>query len=199
MSPDWGHMIEALFPRVRRSVLALLLGQPDRQFHLREIIRAVNGGKGAVERELKSLAKAGIITREERGGLALFRADRSCPTFPELHMLMIKTEGIADVIRHALEPVEGISLAFIFGSIAQGTEDSKSDVDLLIVGSAPYSDIASAVQPAQKVLGREISPMVYSEDEFRQRISEGHRFLAEVLQKPRIFLVGGDDDIPGMG
>ena len=199
MSPEWGHMIEALFPRVRRSVLALLLGQPDRQFHLREIIRAVNGGKGAVERELKSLARAGIISREERGGLALFKADRSCPIFPELHMLMIKTEGVADVIRLALEPVEGIRLAFIFGSIAQGTEDSRSDVDLLLVGSAPYSDIASALQPAQKTLGREISPMLYSEDEFRQRILEGHRFLTDILQKPRIFIVGGNDDIRGMG
>ncbi len=192
-------MIEALFPRVRRSVLALLLGQPDRQFHLREIIRAVNGGKGAVERELKSLVAAGIVSREDRGSLALFKADRNCPVFQELHMLMMKTLGVADVIRHALGPVEGILLSFIFGSIAQGTDDSKSDVDLLIVGGAPYSDIASVLQPVQKILGREISPMVYSEDEFRRRIAEGHRFLAEVLQKPRIFLIGGDDEIRGMG
>jgi predicted nucleotidyltransferase len=192
-------MIEVLFPRVRRSVLALLLGQPDRRFHLREIVRAVNGGKGAVERELRSLSAAGIISREELGGLVLFKADRSCPVFPELHMLMIKTLGVADVIRHALEPLEGISLAFIFGSIAQGTEDSRSDVDLLIVGSATYSDIASTLQLPQKTLGREISPMIYSDDEFRQRITEGHHFLAGVLQKPRIFLIGGDDDIRRMG
>lgn len=192
-------MIEVLFPRVRRSVLAVLLGQPDRQFHLREMIRAVNSGKGAVERELKCLVAAGIISREERGGRVLLSANRSCPIFPELHMLMIKTLGVADVIRHALEPVEGISLAFIFGSIAQGTEDSKSDVDLLIVGNAPYSDIASALQPAQKILDREISPMVYSVDEFRRRIREGHHFLAGILQKQRIFLIGGDDDIRGMG
>lgn len=114
-------------------------------------------------------------------------------------MLMIKTEGIADVIRQALEPLTEIRLAFIFGSVAGGAEDSNSDVDLLIVGSAPYSEIASALQPVQKILGREISPMVYSEEEFRRRTEEGHHFLAGVLQKPRIFLIGGDDDVRGMG
>jgi len=192
-------MIEVLFPRVRRSVLAILFGRPDRQFHLREIVRLSNGGKGAVERELRALTGAGIIVREERGGRVLFSANRSCPVFQELHMLMIKTEGIADVIRQALEPLTEIRLAFIFGSVAGGAEDSNSDVDLLIVGSAPYSEIASALQPVQKILGREISPMVYSEEEFRRRTEEGHHFLAGVLQKPRIFLIGGDDDVRGMG
>ncbi len=192
-------MIEVLFPKVRRNVLAILFGQAERQFHLREITRLAHGGMGAVERELRSLTDAGIISREERGGRVLFSANRGCPIFQELHMLMIKTAGIADVIRHALEPIEGIALAFIFGSVAEGTEDSTSDVDILLVGSAPYSDIASALQPAQKILGREISPMIYSEDEFRRRIAEGHHFLAGVMQKPKIFLVGGEDDIRGMG
>lgn len=192
-------MIEALFPRVRRSVLSALFGQPDRQLHLREIVRMTHGGKGAVERELRALTSAGIILRMESGGRVLFSANRNCPIFNELHMLMIKTEGITDVIRRALEPVEGIALAFIFGSIAEGTEDSTSDVDILLVGNASYSDVASALQPVQKILGREISPMVYSMDEFRRRIAEGHHFLAGVLQKPRILLVGGDDGIKGVG
>jgi len=192
-------MIEVLFPRVRRSILALLLAQPDRQFHLREIVRATQGGKGAVERELRALTGAGILTREERGNLALFRANRGCPIFPELHMLMVKTAGIADVIREALSQVEGIRLSFLFGSVARGSVDATSDVDVLVVGDALFADISAALLPAQKTVGREISPVVYSPEEFRLRLRGNNSFLTKVLAEPRVFLIGSDDDIQRMG
>jgi predicted nucleotidyltransferase len=67
-----------------------------------------------------------------------YRANRDCPIYPELHGLLVKTAGIADVIREALGPVQGIQLAFIFGSIARGSGDTKSDVDVLIVGAVSF-------------------------------------------------------------
>jgi DNA-binding transcriptional ArsR family regulator len=62
-------MIDALLPKVRRDILALLFGRPDEALYQREIVRATGGGKGAVERELRSLVKAGILLREKRGNL----------------------------------------------------------------------------------------------------------------------------------
>jgi predicted nucleotidyltransferase len=192
-------MIEALLPRTRRAVLALLFARPDEAFYQREIVRATGGGKGSVGRELGALAAAGVILREKRGNLVYYRANRDCPIYPELHGLMVKTAGIADVVREALNQVEGIRLAFIFGSMAKGSGDAKSDVDALIVGEASFADISAALLAAQERLGREITPTVYSAEEFSERLKTKHHFLMRVLKEPKIMLVGTSDDLERMG
>jgi len=192
-------MIEALLPRTRRAVLALLFARPDEAFYQREIVRATGGGKGSVERELGALAAASIILREKRGNLVYYRANRDCPIYPEVHGLMVKTAGIADVVREALKQVEGIRLAFIFGSMAKATADAKSDVDVLIVGEASFSDISAALLAAQERLGREVTPTVYTLEEFSERLTAKHHFLMRVLKEPKIMLVGTSDDLERMG
>jgi predicted nucleotidyltransferase len=102
-------------------------------------------------------------------------------------------------VREALIQVGGIRLAFIFGSMAKGTADAKSDVDILIVGDASFADISEALLAAQERLGREITPTVYSAEEFQQRVKEKHHFLARVLAEPKIMLIGTPDDIERMG
>jgi len=192
-------MIETLLPRVRRSVLALLFSRPDESFYLREIVRATGGGKGAVERELRSLVKAGILVREKRGNLVYFRPNSDCPIYPELRELMVKTAGLADVLREALAGVKGIALAFVFGSVAKGSFDARSDVDVLIVGNASFAEISDALTAAERRLNREVTPTVYSLDEFRQKIAEEHHFLTRALFEPKIMLVGDEDDIERLG
>jgi predicted nucleotidyltransferase len=180
-------------------VLALLFGRPEESFYLREIVRATGGGKGAVERELRSLVEAGIITREKRGNLVFFRANPGCPIYPELRALMLKTAGLADVLREALAGVAGISLAFVFGSIAKGSFDARSDVDLLIVGNASFADISDALTTAERRLSREVTPTVYSQEEFGRKVKEAHHFLTRVLSEPMIMLVGSENDIERLG
>jgi len=192
-------MIEALFPGTRRSVLGLLFSRPDEAFYLREIVRVTEAGRGAVERELRALTSAGIVLREKRGNLTYYRANRDCPIFLELQGLMLKTTGLADVVREALSSVDGILLAFIFGSMAKGTFDSRSDVDLLIVADASFADISGALKSAEDRLSRGVTPTVYTPDEYHQKVTEGHPFLTRVLSEPKIMLVGNEDDLERVG
>ncbi len=192
-------MLESLLPKTRRDILALLFGRSEESFYLREIVRVTGDGRGAVERELRALAQAGIVTREKRGNLAFFRANRESPLFPEIRGLMLKTAGLKDVVREALVQVQGVQLAFIFGSVAKGTADSRSDVDVLIVADAAFADIASALLVAQQRLGRDISPTVYSPAEFAEKLAEKHYFLTAVLQQPKIALIGSIDEIGRVG
>ncbi|HWU41053.1 MAG TPA: winged helix-turn-helix domain-containing protein, partial [Candidatus Acidoferrum sp.] len=112
-SPDLGG---ALFGKTRRAVLGLLYARPDETFYLRQIIREVRGGQGAVQRELERLAEAGILRREARGRAIYYGANRACPIFAELHGLAVKTVGLADVLRSALTPLhDGIQMAMIYG------------------------------------------------------------------------------------
>jgi predicted nucleotidyltransferase len=189
------QMMDVLLPKVRRNILALLFGRSGEAFYLREIVRATAGGKGAVERELKSLSRAGILLREKRGNLTYYRANADCPIYPELQGLVLKTVGLADVLRDALAGIDGVKLAFVYGSMAQGTADAKSDVDVVIVADDNLAAISTALVPAQKRLGREINPTIYSSMEFHEKLKAKHQFLTRVLQGPKIVLLGGVDEL----
>src|SRR5438309_2053234 len=92
----------ALFGKARRHVLALLFSHPDESFYLRQVVRAAGVGMGAVQRELKRLAQSGIVTQKRQGPHVHYQANRRCPIFIDLHKLVIKTSGVADILRQAL-------------------------------------------------------------------------------------------------
>jgi len=192
-SPSIGHV---LFGKTRRAVLSLLYGHPEEDFYLRQIARAAGSGLGATQRELAQLTEVGILRKRARGKQVYFQANPDCPVFGELKGLLIKTAGVADVLRTALLPLaDRIGTAFVHGSFARGDESRGSDVDLLVVGDATFSDVASALAPAQEALGREVNPTVYPPEEFRRRQAAGHHFLMSVLGAPRIFLIGGEGEL----
>lgn len=186
----------ALFGKTRRRLLALLFGRPDEAFYLRQIARKVDGGVGAVQRELSRLAHAGIINRKPDGSQVYFSANRDSPVFDELRGLMVKTAGIADVIRVALEKVQDrIEIAFLYGSVAEGVQAARSDIDLMIVGEVSLRELLPALGPAQDQLAREITPTIYGPEEWRQKRRSGAHFVNRVLDRTRIFLIGGEDDL----
>jgi predicted nucleotidyltransferase len=117
-----------------------------------------------------------------------------------LQALLSKTTGIVDVVREALAPLaDGIRLAFVFGSAARGELRRDSDVDALVVGDASFAAIANALATAQARLGRDVNPTVYPPAEFRKKVHTGHHFLTRVLQAPRLFAVGGPDELARLG
>ncbi|MEW6217351.1 MAG: nucleotidyltransferase domain-containing protein [Candidatus Bipolaricaulota bacterium] len=185
----------ALFGKTRRAVLALLFTSLDHSFYLNEIVREVGLGVGTVQRELRALTHAGLIRRTARGNQVFFGADPDSPVFAELKALVEKTMGAPVALRALLQPlVERIELAFIYGSLARGDAVGESDVDLLVVGDVPALELAAAVREAEEKLRREVNPVVFPPGEFRERIRGEDHFLTTVMQAPKIFLVGDEDD-----
>ncbi len=184
------------FSRSRRAILSLLFGHADEMFYLRQIVRASGYGLGPVQRELKLLTEAGIIRRAVRGRHVYFQANSDSPIFPELKSLITKTFGIGDSIRGALASIaKDIRLALIYGSVARGDEGRRSDIDLLIVGDVTFSDVVISLQNAQKTLGREINPTVYSGAEFRVKLRNNHYFLTSAINGPKVFLIGDENEL----
>jgi predicted nucleotidyltransferase len=180
--------------------LAWLFGHPDEMFYLRQIVRQSGAAQGAVQRELQLLVEAGILRRTVEGRHVYFQANRQSPIFPELNALLLKTAGIVDVVREALVPLaDRILVAFVFGSAARGELRSDSDVDVLVVGDVAFAAVANALAAAQGRLGRDVNPTVYPPPEFRNKIRAHHHFLTAVLQEPRLFAVGGPDELAGLG
>lgn len=191
VSTDLGS---ALFGKARRAVLGLLYARPDEAFYLRQITREVQAGQGAVQRELKRLVDAGLLTREARGREVHYRANRACPIFAELHGLVLKTVGLADVLRTALLPFQtDLTLAAVYGSQAAGTARAGSDVDLLVVGTVEELALHKAVAEAETQLARTVNYTLLTPREFARRRRERGSFVARILAGPLIPLLGSPD------
>ena len=188
--------VEVLFGVYQRRILGLLLLHPDESFYVREIARLAGVPAGSAHRELKRLGEAGLLVREAVGNQVRYRANRENPIFPELAGIFRKTEGLADVLRAALASCASkIDLAFIFGSMAQGKERVTSDIDVFIVGSVPFEEAVKALAQTQSKLGREVNPVVMTRKQFQDKHAAHDRFILRILQEPKLFLIGGMDDI----
>lgn len=189
-------LAEILFKEYRRRVLGLLLLQPGSAYHVREIARLTGTVAGTLHKELTKLAEAGLLVKEPQGKQVYYRANTDCPIFEELASILRKTSGVADVLAELLRPLaEGINAAFVFGSVASGKATSESDIDVLVIGETKFADVVRALYPAQETLGREINPKVYSQAEWQQAQEEQNSFIKEVMEKPKLFVIGAKDDI----
>ncbi|MCB5197321.1 nucleotidyltransferase domain-containing protein [Deefgea salmonis] len=195
--PNMGTYTDALFSKTQQRVLAVLFGQPQRSFYANEIIALAGGGSGAVQRELAKLADAGLIKSQRIGNQKHYQANADAPIYAELRSIVVKTFGLADVIRVALVDIwPQIELALVYGSVAKGNEHAASDIDLMVVGEQiSHAQLLAALLPAQQTLGRPINPTLYTAAEFAQRVMEGRSFIRRVLEQPKIFVKGNEDDI----
>lgn len=185
------NLLDTLFGTQRQRALGWLLLHPDDALHVRELARLTQTSAGSLHRELARLAEAGLLTRSRQGNQVRYQANRACPVFTELAGLFRKTGGIADVLRSALAPLAGhITLSLVFGSVARGEEGPHSDVDVLVIGNVGFAEIVAALHPCQEKLGREINPVVYSQEEWQARLARDDHFARDILARPTLPLLG---------
>jgi predicted nucleotidyltransferase len=194
-------LADALFPRVRQRVLALLYGNPDRSFFSNEVVALAQSGTGAVQRELASLSEAGLLTVTSRGNQRHYRANKDAPVFKELRGLVLKTSGLVDVLRSALAPLASqIEAAFVYGSVAKHADTATSDVDVMIVSDVlGYADVFSTLEPTAARLDRKINPTLYSPAELAKRIKQNNAFATRVMKQDKIWLIGSEEALNGLG
>lgn len=192
-------MTNTLFSAALQKILALLFVRVDEAFYLNEIIRLTGLGSASAQRELKQLEAAGLILSERTGNLRRFQANRDNPIYPELHGMIQKTFGLTDVLRTALAALP-VQLAFVYGSIAKGSATANSDIDLLLVADQlSYGTLLSALASSEEKLGRKINPTPYTTAEFVKRYQEQQHFLMRVLEQPKLFLTGNENELRRIG
>ena len=192
-----GSLADALFTPVQQRVLRFLFGQPDRRFQSAELIRLVNGGVGAVHRQLSRLEDAGLVEVTRVGNQKHYQARRESPVFAELQGLVAKTLGVVEPLRDALsEKADSIRAAFVFGSFAKGRDHAGSDIDLMVISDElRYPDLFEAVQEAEGRLARPINPTVVSVADWHAKVAREDSFAARVAAQPKLFVIGSDDDL----
>lgn len=188
-------LADALFTSTQQRVLALLFGQPDREYFVTEIIALAGSGRGAVQRELARLSRSGHAVVSRAGNRKHYRANRESPLFDEIRSIVRKTFGLEESIRSALNPLaDKLILALLFGSVARREDTAASDIDLLLVSDdLTLEAVYTAVAPVEDQLGRRVNPTLYTSDEYRKRRVAKAGFLIRILEGPHVVLVGSLD------
>jgi predicted nucleotidyltransferase len=188
--------LDALLPKTRQGILAVTLVQPDKAWYVTELARRMGVPASSLQRELHNLSEVGILKTHRQGQMVYYQANTDSPVFPDLRGLMFKTAGLVDVLADGLKPLAArLRTAFVYGSIAAGNEQSDSDVDLMIIGQVLPSELALPLRRARELLGREINPTVYTPAEFNKKRTANDPFLKQVLDKPKLFVLGNKDEL----
>jgi len=180
------------------EVFRLLFGPNVARLHVREIERQSGLAVGTVRQELRRLAAQGLVQPTVDGNRTYYTANQNHPLYPDIRGLVLKTAGLVDVIRPALQHKQ-VRLAFVFGSLAGGKENAASDIDLMVIGSLKLRQLAAWLMGMGSKLGREINPHVMSEDEFVRRGKARDHFVSNVLASPRLFVIGDEHELEAMG
>lgn len=120
-----------------QKVLGKTFANPDQSFTLNELLADAGRGHGGGQRQIERLLVAGVLQEAPR--CARQRSIQVNTAFflcPELLAIVQKSFGLAEPLRQALQPFESqINEAFVFGSVAKGTDTHGSDIDLIVVGA----------------------------------------------------------------
>ena len=184
-----------IFPKVRVRVLEILFVDERPELHIREITRRSGLSLRTVQRELALLSEAELISSRKDGNRQYFRANSKSPIYGELHSMVNKEGGSIELLREALSGAEDIEIAFIFGSIAEASEKSESDIDLFVIGTIGLRPIVKRLSAARSQLHREINPYNLTAEEWQRKLSSGDTFVKNVAAGKKIFIVGSADEL----
>src|SRR5206468_10573015 len=119
-------------------IVALLAAVPDQELHTNELIRRTGSNPNAVQRAVVQLERTGVLRSRRVGNLRLWRMDRDNPLYATVRDLVMRTSGLPVRLQTILARDKGIKYAFLFGSFASAQDESASDIDLFVVGSADW-------------------------------------------------------------
>ena len=188
--------LDALLPKTRQGILAATLVQAEKAWYVSELARRMGVPASSLQRELHDLTEVGILKTHRQGRMVYYQANTDSPVFCDLRGLLLKTAGLVDILTQALKPLAAkIRTAFVYGSIAAGNERSDSDIDLMVVGRMSPAELALPLRRARELLGREVNPAVYTPAEFGKKQATNDPFLKQVLDKPRLFVLGNNNEL----
>jgi DNA-binding transcriptional ArsR family regulator len=191
--------LDALFSETRQGLLAALILHPDRWSYASDLARHLGVTPSTIQRDLSAFAEAGILERRTEGRQVYYRPNASCSILPELQSLLLKTAGLVDVLRDALEPHrKDITVAFVHGSLVRGDEVADSDADVMVIGRATLSSLVDKLREAETKLARPVNVNVYSVREYAKKFAEGNHFVLAVTDAAKLFLIGDADDLAGI-
>lgn len=187
-------MLQALFSsKARVKLLTHFFSHPEEQFYARHLARQMEAHYNAVWQELDNLERIGLLLSERDANVKYYRLNPDFPIYDELKRIIMKTSGLGQSLREALDDLGMVEWAFIYGSVAAGEEDALSDVDLMLVGEVELLALSAVISRLEDQLGREINYVALTRAELVQRLADRDPFINNVLAGSKMMLIGDED------
>jgi len=176
--------------KTRIALFRLYFTNPDQAYYLRELEKILDLPVSMIRKELVRLEAAGIFQSVKKGNLTYFSLHKSYPLYAELKSIVAKTIGINGLLKTTLQKIPKIDLAFIYGSYAKQEANAASDIDVFIIGNVDEDILIRKIKIIEKMVNREINYSIYSSRDMKKKIKERDGFIRDVINSPKIFLIG---------
>ena len=187
-------MLKNLFiSQVRIELLNILFLFQDEEFYLRQLVQKIKCSPRSVNLELRNLESINLVHKRVSGKQHYYRINQQHPLFFDLRNIFLKTTGLTYVITDFFTSFsDNLDFLFVYGSMANGTFQSNSDVDVMIIGNISSRQIASHISELCQKLGREVNYSVFPITEVKNRVINKDHFFLSLLKSKKIFIIGGE-------
>ena len=179
----------------RIEILTWFVSHPGKRFHYLQLDKLLKTSRASLQKELKRLEAGGFLCSTKEANIRFYWINQEHPLYPELKSIVFKTVGLAEYLQEALGEIGDIWAAFIYGSVAKNLEEMRSDIDLMVIGDVDTDKLHRVVANAENALGREVNLSVFDFEDWKKQLSSGKAFVRDVAKGPKIFLIGGEDDL----
>ena len=198
-------MVEQLFgSKTRVKLLSLFFNNPGRPFYVREITRKIDEQINSVRRELANLLSIGIISSEGSNNRLYYEVNTKYEYYEQLRSIfttmpvknsdpVLKETREEDQIIKKIRSTGSVQFAFLTGSY---TNDSRTAIDIFVVGDVNKARLAKVVSEMEKESGRELNYSSLTPDEYQYRLSLNDRFVTNVLEAKKIVIIDGQHEKP---
>jgi len=188
-------LIDILISKVRVKILELFLGNPGKIYHVREIVRRVDEEINAVRRELARLEKTGLLSSEWRANRRFYALRHDFIFYSELLSIINKSVGLGGAIIRNKAKIGKIKYAMLSSSFVRGKPYTPNEIDLFVVGTIVLPELGSIIREEETRRDREINFTPMTEEEFNFRKSRRDPFVVGILSRPRVMLIGDDEEM----
>jgi predicted nucleotidyltransferase len=128
---------------------------------------------------LRTLERIGIVRSVQRQRHYEYEPNPESPYADVAHRL-----ALIDLRIHDLLPKSSQVMAiYAHGSVAEGSANRDSDLDVLLIGKIDPREARAALAPVERMLGRSLDVTVRSAAEVRDAIAAGDGFVTEILSR----------------
>jgi predicted nucleotidyltransferase len=157
------------------DVLELLIRNPFREFSVRQLRDITDNGSKTTSRAVNLLQQLALVCVDESGRTKHVRLNRERVTMPDEPLFTLPQDEFREPVRtfakRARTEVPSFSALVVFGSVARGQADRRSDIDIWIL-----------IDSTDELLQARRTATDIAVDLGEQRFgNEGHRYEFEVL------------------
>lgn len=182
-------VLEKIFGKKSKiKILRFLMGDAQREYCLDDITKSIEMSCGTVYPSLKELLETRIITQRKIGRSILYKMNKTHTLFNSIRELIeAENNSLLDVSREFTSKLtkNNISAVVLFGSIARGDFDEKSDIDILIVenDNRAREQVRKLVEEILEMYDVHIVPVFLTKKEIEERIRRFDSFIITVMNE----------------